>query len=84
MVDKSCPDTTLNEMRNVIDEQTGVERIDDLRTRLFGSKIYVDVEIAADGNKTLNETHAIAESVHSAIEHSFPAVKHCMVHVNPK
>lgn len=84
MVDKSCPDATLDEMRNIISSQDGVERIDELRTRLFGSKIYVDVEIAADGDKTLNETHAIAEKVHDAIESNFPDVKHCMVHVNPK
>ena len=45
--------------------------------------MYVDMEIAADGNKTLYETHEIAEQVHNAIEAHFPDVKHCMVHVNP-
>ena len=54
-----------------------------LMTRLFGSKIYVDLEIAADGTQTLDEAHQIAEHVHHAIEHTFPDVKHCMVHVNP-
>ena len=63
--------------------QEGVLGIDLLRTRLFGSKIYVDVEISADGNKPLKETHAIAEKVHDAIEEEFKTVKHCMVHVNP-
>ena len=61
----------------------GVENIDLLRTRVFGNKIYVDMEIAADGNKTLDETHAVAERVHNAIEQEFPKVKHIMVHVNP-
>ena len=61
----------------------GVKRVDLLQTRLFGSKIYVDLEIAADGTQTLDEAHQIAEHVHHAIEHTFPDVKHCMVHVNP-
>ena len=61
----------------------GVENIDLLRTRVFGNKIYVDMEIAADGTKTLNETHAVAENVHDAIEKNFPKVKHIMIHVNP-
>ena len=61
----------------------GVLRIDDLRTREFGNKIYVDVEIAADGDRPLKETHAIAERVHDHIEKKFPKVKHVMVHVNP-
>jgi divalent metal cation (Fe/Co/Zn/Cd) transporter len=41
------------------------------------------VEIAADDNLPLKEAHAIAEQVHESIEHTFPDVKHCMVHVNP-
>ena len=83
MIDKSCPDGEVNEMRKVVQQQSGVEQIDDIKTRLFGAKVYVDVEISADGEKTLNETHAIAEQVHQAIEEHFPEVKHCMVHVNP-
>jgi divalent metal cation (Fe/Co/Zn/Cd) transporter len=58
--------------------------IDDLKTRLFGNKIYVDIEICADGNLTLSKSHQIAEEVHDKIEKSFSDVKHCMVHVNPK
>ena len=61
----------------------GVEGIDLLKTRSFGSKYYVDIEIKADGDKKLWEAHAIAENVHHAIEQQFPLVKHCMVHVNP-
>ena len=57
--------------------------MDLLQTRVFGSVIYVDMEIAADGSRTLREPHAIAEAVHDAIEAAFPQIKHIMVHVNP-
>lgn len=83
MTDKSCDQETVNEMHDCIMNIQGVEDIDLLKTRSFGSKYYVDIEISADGNKKLWETHAIAENVHQAIEHQFPLVKHCMVHVNP-
>lgn len=83
MVDKACDPETEAEIRKVVLLQAGVLGIDRLMTRLFGAKIYVDMEIAADGNRTLYETHAIAEQVHDAIEERFPEVKHCMVHVNP-
>ena len=83
MTDKSCDQKTVNEMHDCIMSIQGVEGIDLLKTRSFGSKYYVDIEISADGNKKLWETHAIAENVHQAIEHQFPLVKHCMVHVNP-
>ena len=83
MVDKSCPDEMIEQMRGIISGQEGVEGIDDLKTRLFGAKVYVDVEIAVDGSKTLHEAHEIAQQVHDAIENNIPNVKHCMVHENP-
>lgn len=83
MVDHSCDDTTVDQMKQVIITISGVERIDLIRTRLFGSKIYVDIEIAVNGELSLNKAHAIAETVHLSIEEAFPNVKHCMVHVNP-
>ena len=61
----------------------GVKRIDDIRTRMFGAKVYVDIEIAAEGKLELVMSHEIAEKVHLCIEEHFPDVKHCMVHVNP-
>ena len=60
-----------------------VHKIDVLRTRIFGNKIYVDVEIALDGSITLQDAHDVAEKVHNDIEKTFPKVKHIMVHVNP-
>lgn len=83
MVDHSCDDATVNQMHDVIAGISGVKQIDLIRTRLFGSKIYVDIEIAVDGELRLNEAHDIAEKVHLSIENTFPDVKHCMVHVNP-
>ena len=84
MMDTACDAETLENMRRVITAQEGVLGIDRLQTRLFGARIYVDVEIAADGELPLREAHVIAERVHNAIENSFEEVKHCMVHVNPK
>lgn len=83
MVDKACPKETIDEMSGIIMQTEKVLRIDVMRTRLFGSRIYVDVEIAVEGDKSLDETHEIAEKVHRNIEEHFPNVKHCMVHVNP-
>ena len=61
----------------------GVKGIDRLLTRKFGSKMYVEMEISADGNMTLTAAHDIAEGVHNDIERQFPKVKHIMIHVNP-
>lgn len=83
MLDTACEPELEKELRDFVLEQEGVKGVDLLRTRTFGSRIYVDVDISADGNMTLNEAHGIAESVHDAIEGRFEQVKHIMVHVNP-
>lgn len=83
MVDRACDEETEEKMRRLILKVPGVVGIDMLHTRLFGAKMYVDLEISADGKQSLKEAHAIAENVHHVIENSFKDVKHCMVHVNP-
>lgn len=84
MVDKACEDEVEMEFMQCAKIQDGVLGVDLLHTRVFGNKIYVDIEIRVDGGKTLQEAHGIAERVHDAIEKSFPKVKHIMVHVNPE
>ena len=84
MVDHSCDEETEKQIFDCVMENENVLGIDLLQTRIFGNKIYVDVEIQVDGSYTLREAHNIAESVHKKIERNFLKVKHIMVHVNPK
>lgn len=84
MVDHACDEALEREIKLCAEQQDGVLRVDLIHTRVFGSKIYVDIEIAADGRSTLAQSHAVAEQVHNAIESRFPKVKHIMVHVNPE
>ena len=83
MLDTSCDKTVEHSIRNFIEEQPGVIKIDLLRTRQFGNKMYIDLEIAVRRDSSLIEAHEIAESVHSSVENKFPSVKHIMIHVNP-
>lgn len=83
MVDHSCDAQEEEELRRCAEAQEGVLGVDLLHTRVFGNRIYVDMEIRADRHLSLEAGHDIAERVHSAIENGFPQVKHIMVHVNP-
>lgn len=83
MVDHSCDEETEKSIYDTVMEHEEVLGIDLLQTRIFGNKIYVDVEIQVNGEYTLHEAHKIAEEVHENIEQNFPKVKHVMVHVNP-
>lgn len=83
MVDHSCDEETEKQISDCVMGDEAVIRIDLLQTRVFGNKIYVDIEIGLDSTYTLQEAHDIAERVHEKIEQEFPKVKHIMVHVNP-
>ena len=83
MVDHSCDEETEKAIYNSVMTNNEVLGIDLLQTRIFGNKIYVDIEIKVNGEYTLKKAHGIAEAVHDRIEKDFPKVKHIMVHVNP-
>ncbi|MBO4407473.1 MAG: cation transporter [Clostridia bacterium] len=83
MLDTSGSSAFESRLKTFIETQEGVERIDLLRSRQFGNRIYVDLEIAVKSDISLLEAHGIAERVHGAVEKAFPNVKHVMIHVNP-
>lgn len=83
LVDRAADGDTIKNIEKNIESVKGVLRVDDVKTRLHGSRLYVDVEISVDSSMTVGEGHSIAETVHKNIEKTIPDVKHCMVHVNP-
>ncbi len=83
MVDRSCSEDVVNEISKEVEQVENVLALDDIKTRTFGSKAYVDIEIAVDPEMKVLQAHEIAQNVHDLVEKNFPQVKHCMVHVNP-
>ena len=83
MLDTSCSKEYEEKLADYIRKSRGVERLDLLRTRMFGNKVYIDAEIAVDGTLSLKDAHAIAEEVHDNVERTFANIKHIMIHVNP-
>ena len=82
LIDASASDEKINVMTSKIMDIDGVIKIDNLKTRKYASRLYVDVEISVDSDISVEEGHNIAMKVHKSIEED-KQVKHCMVHVNP-
>ncbi|SDK81624.1 cation diffusion facilitator family transporter [Clostridium cochlearium] len=83
LVDTSADIETINKIKDETLKIIGVKGIHDLKTRMFGNKIYVDIEICINSNMTVAESHDIATKVHDNIENKIDNIKHCMVHVEP-
>lgn len=83
LLDISCGHDFEQKLSAFILAQEYVKSVDMLQSRMFGNKVYVDLEIALDGTLSLKDAHEIAEKVHDVVEENFPEIKHIMIHVNP-
>ena len=83
LVDRALPTEEDEDMKSAALLVPGVISINSFKSRMFGSRIYVDISIGVDNSLTISEAHDIAEAVHDVIETRFPDVKHCMVHEEP-
>ena len=83
MLDTSCGEDYEKKLTEYIATQKDGMGVDMIRSRMFGNKVYIDLEISVDGTKSLREAHEVAERVHQDVERQFPDIKHIMIHVNP-
>ncbi|WP_139904027.1 cation diffusion facilitator family transporter [Clostridium thermarum] len=83
LIDSSADKETLDKISNSVLSIDGVRDIKNLKTRIFGNRIYVDIEVFVDEGLSVREGHDIAEIVHSSVQNEINAVKHCMVHIEP-
>lgn len=83
LIDESASEELIIEMEEKIFSIEGVKGIKSLKSRVFGNKIYVDLEVFVDENITVKEGHDIAEKVHDKLEKEILDIKHCMVHIEP-
>ncbi|MFA6647983.1 MAG: cation diffusion facilitator family transporter [Candidatus Izemoplasmatales bacterium] len=83
VVDQSADDEQVKIIRKIVLDHEEVLSIDEIKTRQFGVKYYVDLEISLDKNFSLLQAHDISEKIHDEIEEKLADVIHCMIHVNP-
>lgn len=83
MTDRACDDETVVRIRQIIASVKGAERLGELKTRMFGSKIYVDAELVINGNLPLSDAYKISQEASKGVERALPKVKKCNVHIVP-
>ncbi|WMJ77085.1 MULTISPECIES: cation diffusion facilitator family transporter [unclassified Sedimentibacter] len=83
VIDTSCSSEIISTIEEIININKEVLAIDVIKTRQYGSKIYVDLEITLNKDTSFVHSHNVAHSIHNEIEKNIAGVKHCMIHVNP-
>jgi len=84
LVDTAVEPEVLQQIKKTIESINGVDRIHQLRSRLMGGDIYIDVHILVSQQISVSEGHYIAQHVHQALVKKFDRVKDVTVHVDPE
>ena len=69
--------------RAVAEAMTGAIEVHDLRTRRAGARAFVELHLVVPGGMTVEEAHAIADRIESAVQRVYPGAE-VTVHVEPE
>ena len=84
MLMDAAPDKEkVREIEDSIRRCDGVEHVNWIRSRRIGRGYLVDMAIEVEGDLTVTEGHAIADSIKHSIHTAVPEVLDVLVHVNP-
>lgn len=84
LVDRAASDQVCDQIKALALAAEGVKNVTELRTRLFGDKVNVELNIAVDGHLTLTAANQIAVAVQNKLQtESALNIKNCLVVVSP-
>ncbi|MDF1826845.1 MAG: cation diffusion facilitator family transporter [Legionellaceae bacterium] len=72
------------EIKQTIKNTYGVCKVHQLRSRLMGSDIFIDLHVQVDPMISVSEGHYIAQNVHQKLMENIPGVKDVTVHIDPE
>ena len=83
LLERSLPQTTENEITEIMTSTPGVKAMHHLRTRRIGNNIAVEAHIKMDKNLPLVDAHAIASNVENRLREKYGPQTHIGLHMEP-
>ncbi len=84
LVDTAVEPQMTSTIERIILAVDGVQKIHQLRSRMMGRDIFIDVHILVSPEISVSEGHFIAQNVHHALMMKLDLVKDVTVHVDPE
>lgn len=82
LMDRRADPAVINGVAAIARDFPGVHGFHDLKTRVAGSRIFINLHIELDGNQTLDEAHAIGAALRRAIIAAYPRAD-VLIHKDP-
>lgn len=83
ILDVSVKPEQMEKIRKAIVSLPGVKKINYLRTRQIGQKIWVDVEVCVKGEKTLKEANVVSREIRAALMRKMHYISNVQVSLRP-
>lgn len=82
LMDRVAPPEMVAGIETIVSNWPGIFGFHDLKTRVSGSKVFVNVHIELEGTQSLEEAHATGAALRRAILHAYPNAD-VMIHKDP-
>ena len=82
LMDRQADPKMIAGIAKIAGEFSGVRGFHDLKTRVAGSRIFVNIHVELDGDQTLNAAHAISAALRRAIIAAYPRAD-VLIHQDP-
>lgn len=84
LMDSSLDESKTKNIRQIIKATPGVMELHELRTRMIGGQIFMDVHVLVDSEISVTEGHNIAERVRRELIKTLGNVHDVLVHIDPE
>ena len=84
LVDKSAGEDMEKSLKRTANGVSDVAEVLSVKSRLFGNRIFVEMNLSVPPSLSAAECSAVKDSVKAAVMEEFPAVKDCIVQFSPK
>jgi divalent metal cation (Fe/Co/Zn/Cd) transporter len=82
-MDKTPPQALLDRITEVAAAYPQVREVRELRARVAGSRVLLDIAVGLNPSLSIQEAHTIAHEVSAEIQRQVPQVMDVVVHVEP-
>lgn len=84
LVDTALPEEQLMAITSHVNSLEGIEDVHDLRTRLHGGQIFVDLHVQVDSRISVSEGHYLADYISGSLKKAIPEISDIVVHIDPE
>lgn len=84
LVDTGVSPEKIAQIKEIIMQVDGVKQIHQLRSRMMGPNVFIDVHILVSSYISVSEGHYIAQHVHETLMDKIDQIKDVTVHVDPE